>query len=206
MFFKNASELDIWYFDNVIAYPRIERADWNLDGMDENGKDLQIQRAVRRGMAVHWEYAKSLAPSILLMGNTDSDLSLPEFAGRLHGAFLEGLMGHTWSIEHSAGWGKMMDRYHNVFANLIAPKLVGFNVAGRVDNYRFFRYAFTSCLLDNGHFSYTDEKVGYSSVPWFDEYDAKLGLAIDPPQLAAWQSHVYPASVREGHGAGESHR
>ena len=46
--------------------------------------------------------------------------------------------------------------------NLLAPKWVGFNIAGRHDDYRFFRYGFTSCLLGDGYFSFTDDKAGYS--------------------------------------------
>ena len=42
------------------------------------------------------------------MGNTDGDLSEPEYAGQLEGAFLEGLMGKSWSIETWGGWSKVM--------------------------------------------------------------------------------------------------
>lgn len=191
LFFGPTPEFDIWYFDNVMSFQRIEKADWDLDGQDETGKDQRIQAAFQHGMASHWDHARKLAPKLLLMGNTDNDLSSPAYMNQLQGAFLEGLMGHSWSLEHGAGWGKMMDRYHSVFANLAAPRLVGFNVSGQVDNYQFFRYAYTSCLLDDGYFSYTDEKVGYSSVPWFDEYDVKLGKAVDPPQLRPWRDGVY---------------
>jgi hypothetical protein len=92
----------------------------------------------------------------------------------------------------------MMALYHGVFPNLAAPAIVGFNVSGKVDDYRFFRYAYTSCLMDDGYFSYTDEAAGYSSVPWFDEYDIQLGHAVDAPQHNPWKKGVYRRVFEHG--------
>ena len=69
--------------------------------------------------------------------------------------------------------------------------MVVFNVWGTPTNYRFFRFAFTSSLLDYGYFSFTDVAKPYSSVPWFDEYNVKLGKAIDAPQLTPKTNGVY---------------
>jgi putative glycosyl hydrolase-like family 15 (GHL15) protein len=77
-----------------------------------------------------------------------------------------------------------------VMQNTRAPKIVAFNVQGPVD-YRVFRYAYTSCLLDDGYFSFNDKVVMYSSVPWFDEYDFKLGEALSGPPAAAWSQGVW---------------
>jgi hypothetical protein len=85
----------------------------------------------------------------------------------------------------------MMQRYFAVAANLRAPALVGFNVSGAVEDYRFFRYAFTSCRLADAHFSFTDITVGHSSVPWFDEYEVAFGAPKDPPSLLPWSNGVY---------------
>ena len=63
----------------------------------------------------------------------------------------------------------MMQRYHTVMTNTRAPHLVGFNVHGQTNDYRFFRYAYTSCLLEDGCFCFTDAKKEYSSVAWFDD-------------------------------------
>jgi len=198
VFFNPVPEFDIWYFDNVFTKPRIRNADWDLDGRDDSSDDVRVGAAVRRGQVSEWSRARQLAPATLLMGNADNDLSAPEFRGRLQGVFLEGMMGKSWSPERRLGWQKMMESYHTVFNNLAPPKLVGFNVAGKPDDYRFFRYAFTSCLLDDGYFSFTDEKVGYSSVPWFDEYDFKLGKAISPPQTKPWRDAVYRRDFEHG--------
>lgn len=198
LFFGSVPEFGIWYFDNVMSNQRVKRADWDLDGRDDSGDDPRIQAAFRRGEAAEWEEARRLAPYVILMGNTDNDLSYPEYRNKLQGAFLEGLMGQSWSIERWGGWQKMMERYQNVFNNLLPPKIVGFNVSGRVDDYKFFRYAYTSCLMNNGYFSFTDSAKSYSSVPWFDEYDAKLGVAVDGPQTSAWRSELYRRRFEKG--------
>jgi len=142
-------------------------------------------------MAAEWQRARELHATIARMGNTDSDLSQTEYAGKLEGGFLEGLMGKSWSIETWSTWAAAMTRYHTVVRNTAAPKLVVLNAQGRVDNYQFMRYALASALMDDGYFCYTDTARGYSSVPWFDEYDAALGVAVDTPQTQAWQNGVF---------------
>jgi hypothetical protein len=189
-FFERVPELDIWYFDNVMIRSRIGAADWRGDGRDVSGRDPEVASAFREAMAAEWATAHQLMPNLTLMGNADNDLSAPEYKDRLQGAFLEGLMGASYSIERQ-GWRAMMDAYLGVFANLLPPKLVGFNVHGRPDDYRFFRYAFASCLLGDGYFSFTESKAGYSSVAWFDEYDQRIGKALEPPPRAAWRDGVW---------------
>lgn len=198
LFFEPVPEIGIWYFDNVMRKQRIKTADWDLDGKDDSGDDPRIQAAFRRGEAEEWDAARKLAPKAILMGNTDNDLSFPEYRNKLQGAFLEGLIGRSWSLERTAGWQKMMEHYHSVFENLLPPKIVGFNVAGSIDDYRFFRYAYSSCLMNNGYFSFTDSHKGYSSVPWFDEYNAKLGTAVDGPQTSPWHNGIYRRRFDKG--------
>lgn len=189
-YFAPIPELDVWYFDGVMKYSRIAQADWRREGANVSSQAPEIAEAYRRGHVAHWAVAESLAPTVLTIGNVDNDLSYPEYQGRLQAAFLESLMGKSWSIEQR-GWTTMMQRYFTVAANLRAPALVGFNVFGAVNDYRLFRYAFTSCRLGNAHFSYTDAAVGYSSVPWFDEYEVAFGAAKDPPSLLPWSNGVY---------------
>ena len=152
----------------------------------------------RRGQAAHWQAIRKVSPGTLLMGNADSDLSQPEYRNQLDGVFLEGLMGKSWSLERTAGWAAMMKRYFDVKANLRPPAIVGFNVAGELNDYRLMRYALGSCLLGDGYFSYTDDRAGYSSVAWFDEYDVRLGKAVDPPQTQAWSNGVYRRRYEHG--------
>jgi hypothetical protein len=198
VYFKPVPEFDIWYFDNVMSHQRIAFADWKKEGKNQSGDNPQIQQAFRLAQATHWKQAQRLAPERIRIGNADNDLSFPEYKGRLQGVFLEGLMGHSWSLYSREGWQGMMARYHKVYDNLATPRIVGFNVAGNPRDYRFLRFSLSSCLMNNGYFSFTDEAKGYSSVPWFDEYDVRLGKAIDPPQAKAWRDGVYRRRFENG--------
>src|SRR5262249_54173450 len=147
VFFRRVPEFDIVYFDGVMQQPRV-KADWDSDGQDDDPADPRILAAHYAGHAAQWEHVRKLQPRSLLMGNTaGADLSNAEWRARLDGAFLEGLMGLDWSIETRAGWPQMMAFYRLVTANLRGPRLVGFNVHGNPADYRFFRYAYASCLL-----------------------------------------------------------
>jgi len=198
VYFAPVPEFDIWYFDNVMSHPRIAAADWKRSGSDQSGTDRDIQRAFRRAQAAHWRAARKLAPHMLFIGNPDNDLSYPEYRQRLQGAFLEGLIGEEWSLYAQHGWDAMMERYHAVFAHLAPPRIVAFHAIGAADDYRLLRFALGSALMDDGYFSYTDRARGYSSVPWFDEYDADLGRPRDPPQRKPWQDGVYRRRFEHG--------
>jgi hypothetical protein len=150
------------------------------------------------GHVEHWNRIRKLQPKALLIGNADNDLGNAQWRDQLDGAFLEGLMGQNWSIERREGWGRMMERYRAVTQNTRQPKIVAFNVAGALDDYRLFRYAYASCLLDDGYFSYTDKARGYSSAPWFDEYDLKLGNALSPPPATAWKAGIWRRDFQKG--------
>ena len=196
-FWREVPEFDIVYLDNVMVRSRV-KADWNFDGKDDDAGDPDILAAHRAGHLAYWRRMRELLPTALLIGNTDGDLADPDWRNQLDGAFLEGLMGESWSIEGWGGWAAMMARYRAVLANTRPPRIVGFNVSGTADDYRFFRYAFTSCLLDDGYFSFTDRTQGYSSVPWFDEYDHRLGHALSPPPTAPWGERVWRRDFEHG--------
>jgi hypothetical protein len=196
--FEPVPEFDIWYFDNVMSHQRIAHADWKREGRDQAGSDPAIRQAFREAQARHWRQARLLAPRAIFMGNADNDLSWPEYRGRLQGVFLEGLMGYDWALYEKQGWDLMMRRYHDVFSHLAAPRMVGFNVAGRIDDYRLLRFALASCLMNDGYFSYTDAADVYGSVPWFDEYDVRLGRPLDPPQTTAWKDGVFRRRFENG--------
>lgn len=197
VFFRNVPELRIWYADNVMHRPRV-RADWDDDGIDEDTDDPRTLSAWRRGYQIWWASIRALHPGVWIIGNADSDLSEPEFTGQLDGAFLEGLMGKSWSLERRRGWAAMMKRYRDVERNLRAPRIVGFNVWGNPADLRFFRYALASCLMGDGYFNFTDEMRGYSSVPWFDEYDVKLGKALGPWVEKPWRDGVWRRDFEGG--------
>lgn len=196
VFFRDIPELDIMFVDNV-QNPRVA-ADWNRDGVDEPLDSPSVLAANRAGHVAEWNRARQLLPKILLVGNTDNDLGNPQWKGQLDGGLLEGIMGENWSIETRERWSAAMARYRAVMRNTRGPKIVGFNVHGSPFDYRFFRYAYASCLLDDGYFSFTDKAVMYSSVPWFDEYDFRLGRALSGPPATAWNQGVWRRDFENG--------
>jgi hypothetical protein len=196
VFFRDIPEFDIMFLDNV-QDPRVA-ADWNRDGANEALKSPSVLVANYAGHVAEWTRVRQLLPKILLIGNIDNDLGNPEWKAQLDGGLLEGIMGETWSIETRAGWSAAMARYRAVMRNTRGPKIVGFNVHGSPVDYRFFRYAFTSCLLDDGYFSFSDKAAMYSSVPWFDEYNFKLGRALSGPPPGAWSQGVWRRDFQNG--------
>lgn len=197
VFFGPVPEFDLWYVDNVMHRPRV-RADWDGDGVDDDPNHPVTLRTWREGYRTHWDAIRSFRPGVLVMGNADSDLGEAEFRGQLGGAFLEALMGKDWSIERQQGWDAMMRRYRAALANTTAPNIVGFGVYGDPTDFRWFRYAYTSCLLDDGYFAFTDVRAGYSSVAWFDEYEIKLGRAVSAPPATPWREGVWRRDYERG--------
>lgn len=198
IFFSPVPEFDIWFLDNVNDKPSVKTADWDRDGVNDKSEDARIQTAHRFSHVSEWDAIRRIRPNIILMANASSDLGNPEYRNRLNGAFLEALMGKAWSIETNYGWDKMMQRYWSVIDNVSAPGIVGFNVWGSVRDFRKLRYGLTSCLLDNGYFSFTDSDLGYSSVPWFDEYAVDLGNPIDQPARRPWHDGIYRRKFEKG--------
>lgn len=197
VFYQPVPEFDFWYTDNVMRRPRV-RADWDGDRRNDDPDSPRTLKLWREGYSAWWSRIRELTPNKWIMGNADGDLSETEFQGRLEGAFQEALMGKSWSIESRQGWEAMMARYRAVKKNLGEPHIVGFNVWGNPKDYRFFRYAFTSCLLDDGYFSFTDETRGYSTVPWFDEYEVELGRPTSVPPLKPWRNGVWRRDFEYG--------
>lgn len=196
-FFRTVPEFDIWYFDNALSRSPVKVADWDGDGKDDSRDDPRIAAAYRRGQVAHWEAARRLHPTALFIGNSD-DISSSEFSGKLQGIFLEALIGASWSTEAQKGWEAMMARYRMALQHTASPHIIGFNVHGKKADYQRMRYGLASCLLDDGYFSCTDESVVYGSVPWFDEYDVRLGAPIDPPQEQVWSNGVYRRRFERG--------
>jgi hypothetical protein len=196
-YFRDVPGFDLVFLDNVMRPLRV-RGDWDGDGADDDPKDAKVLQAHYAGHRAHWRRLRELMPGKALLANVDHELSNPEWRGALEGAFLEGLMGERWSIESWGGWEAMMRRYRAVLANTKAPHLVGFNVHGDPKDERFFRYAYASCLLGDGYFSFTDKAAGYSSAPWFKEYEIELGRAVSPPPDAPWRDGVWRRDFERG--------
>jgi len=196
-FFLPVPDFDIWYFDNSLSRPPVKEADWDGDGRDDSRNDSRIAAAYRQGNVAHWEAARRLHPQAIFMGNSD-DVSSLEYSGKLQSVFMEAVIGASWSVERLKGWEAVMERYRSAMEHTAKPHIVGFNVHGKIDDYQRMRYGLTSCLLDDGYFSYTDEHVGYGSVPWFDEYDVDLGMPIELPVNRPRPDGVYSRKFERG--------
>lgn len=114
------------------------------------------------------------------------------------GGVLEAVIGKPYSAETWGGWKAMMREYTTIMQVVSQPKLVIFNQWGDPKDYQSFRYGFTTCLMNDGYYSFTSESAGYYGVVWFDEYDAKLGLPSGGPPISAWQHGVWRRDFTNG--------
>jgi hypothetical protein len=203
---------DLWYSDNNFWRPRVD-ADWNRDGSNDSRDNLAVRKWWRDGQRAYYDEGRRLAPDLLLMVNADSDLDgsvfppgadhFKQYHQAAHGAFLEHTMGKSWSVETWGGWPLLMQWYHHIGTNLLPPAIVLFDVyLPSTTDYQSFRYAFASCLMDDGYFSGSTD---YNQIVWFDEFDLAgtastkwLGRAVDPPPTAAWQNGVYQRRFQKG--------
>ena len=201
-FFRDIPELDIWFIDNWFYKPRVT-ADWNGDGVDDDKDSEIIRQDYRQGFVNGLRRARELAPGRIFMGNVDGDpqmnqglLTEPEYTGQIS-ALYEGAIGKSWSRETWATWKSMMNQYQTTLANA-RDRLLIMTVHGEATDYALMRYGLASCLMDDGYYYYTTFETEYRSALWFDEYDVKLGLAIDPPQFSPWQQGVYRRRFQNG--------
>ena len=190
-YFEPVPEFDFRYFDNVMQKPLVARADWKLTGTDQANTDPAVATAYRRGELATMRKARELAPAHKFQMANIENADDADYSGQWSAAFLEGLIGKSWSIETWAGWEAMMRRYKTVYDNLTGARVVGFNAWGAQGDYRALRYGLASALMGNGYYSHTLNELGYSTVPWFDEYEVPLGAAVDPWPTAAWQNGVW---------------
>lgn len=191
------TDFDFWFMDNSGPQSPVALADWNLDGIPDVSKTPEMAAAWRQGNVDYWNAIKALQPNTMLVANA-VDLTSTEYQQKLNGALMEALMGKSWSYYNYQGWPGIFKRYTSFMNNTKAPHLVGFNVWGKVDDYRFMRFALATCLMNDGYFSYTNVLTGYKTVPWFDEFDADLGAPDEAPPTQAWQNGVWRRAYKNG--------
>lgn len=203
---------DTWYCDNNLWRPRSD-ADWDRNGVNDSRDSIAVRNWFRDGQRAYYDTARAVAPGMLIMVNADSDLdgsvfpanadNFTQYENAAHGAFIERAIGESWSVETWGGWVPMMTWYRHVRTNLLEPKIVMFDakLAGPTD-YRHVRYAFASCLMDDGYFSASTD---YNTIAWFDEFDQSgaastkwLGAPVDAPPNAAWQQGVFRRRFEQG--------
>jgi hypothetical protein len=200
-FYKPNPSIDGFFEDNVFWRPRVD-ADWNRDGVTDSKDSPQSGKWLREALAKRFALLHTLMPGKLMIGNiTDwgnSKSELTEYDQALNGGLIEGIIGKHYSVETWSSWAEMMRWYRKTMAAVAEPKLVAFHQVGSVTDYKTMRYGLASCLLDNGYYAFSDETKGYSGVPWFDEYDFKLGKAVKPPAIVEWQKGVYRRDFENG--------
>jgi hypothetical protein len=197
--YKPSPSIDGFFEDNVFWQPRVS-GDWNLDGTDD--APSAAGKWLRSAYRARFQLLHILMPGKLVIGNIADwgakAADLTELAGTLDGGIIEGLIGPSYAPETWAGWSETLRWYRKTMAAIAAPKLVLFHVLGSATDYQALRYALATCLLDDGYFAFTDKAQGYAGVPWFDEYDAKLGKATAAPPAAAWQKGVWRRDYESG--------
>lgn len=181
------------YIDNVFVQPKAT-GDWNLDGAADNPSDPTVQHWVHLGYNAYFSSLRALMPNAMLIGNIagwgPASADITDYKGKLNGGLIEGLLGFSWSPEAWGGWQEMMSEYRKEINALAAPNLAMFAMVGSPTDYQTMRYALTSCMMDNGYFTFNSSD-SYNDVPWFDEYNANLGAATSSPSTSAWQKGVY---------------
>lgn len=199
IFFSKYPQFDGWYVDITNYKPTVPLADYKRNGVDVANTDEIIKASYRNTQVTGWENFRDLQPSKLVMGNIDHaiDETTPEFVNKLNGAFMESLVGFDWSLMN-AGWNTTMTRYNDTMDNLLPPKLLGFGFRGTANNYQTMRFGLTTCLMNDGYYSYSNIYTGYTEALWFDEYDVKLGYAVDKPQTKSWKKGIYRRNFDNG--------
>ena len=208
---------DVWdamFEDSVYWKPRTPAEGTNVDwsGGKETNRKL-LEAAFRNGHKSYWDELKRLAPGKLIFANHDwyrsekanDGWKLPEYDKQIHGGLLERIMTASDLIQERTPWATAKRYYFNSMKYFKAPKVVMFVAQGEPDNYRFFRYAFATCLLNDGYFEYAPYDYHYGTVEWFDEFDLAgrsdtnwLGRAIDNPPNSTWKSGVWRRDFESG--------
>jgi hypothetical protein len=199
-FGKPNPSLDGIFTDNVFWKPRRD-GDWNLDGKIDSQNDATVQGWYRAGYRLYLDTMKKALPGKMMLANVadwgQSNAVLTEYKGAWNGGVLEHIIGSSWSVE-SQGWPQMMAHYRKTMDALGAPKYGIFEQFGSTTDYQAMRYGFASCAMDDGYYAFNNAAHQNSGVPWFDEFDAKLGAAVSKPQTSAWQSGVYRRDFENG--------
>jgi hypothetical protein len=192
--------LDGFFLDNVFVQPRVD-GDYNLDGSIDSKSNPTVGAWMRQGLREHFLVMNQIMPGKLQLGNVGEwgspQATTTEYQGLLNGGFMEALIGQSYSVETWGGWDAMMAWYRKTMNVLGEPKLGIFHQIGDPNDYRSFRYGFTSSLMDDGYYAFNADDM-YHDVLLFDEYNAQLGNATSAPPTSAWQKGVYRRDFANG--------
>ncbi len=186
--------LDYIYIDQVNDAPWVV-ADYMQNGTNLPKNDPVLGTEYRKGQVAYANALRSLNPGKMLLPNAGS-LATPEFNNQFEGAFMECLIGKSWSLETWGGWAAAMNRYRSEMAQTKAPHDVVFQACGATADPALARYGLASTLLHDGYFAYTVN--GQAAPPWFDEYDARIGTPLEAPPTAATASGIWARKYTNG--------
>jgi hypothetical protein len=194
-------DIDGLFMDNVFTEPRVA-GDWYGNGSVLKPSDPEAQAALQAGYERWFSLARELMPGKYQIGNLatwgEKGPAPPGYLDMVDGGVLEAMIGERYSIERWGGWQSMMRQYDYVMSVIRSPRLLIFNQWGNPEDYQAFRYGFASCLMNDGYYSFTAQGKGYRGVVWFDEYNAKLGQATEPPPTSAWRNGVWRRDFTHG--------
>jgi hypothetical protein len=192
--FGGIEGLDYIYIDQVNPTPWVA-ADYLHTGRNQAIDDPVLDRAYRRGMVDYWTSLRALNPDKKLIVNAGT-LSTVEFDRQVEGAIMECQIGKDWSYETQMGWGAALQRYRAEMAETRAPHDVIYQVCGPTADPALMRYGLATAMLDDGYFAFTL----YADVapPWFDEYDAPIGVPIENPPTAPTPSGIWVRHYANG--------
>lgn len=192
----NKARFDYVFIDNFWYMPRVT-ADYRRNSTNQSPGDSTIQSAWRAGLASYVNHVRGSSSSQRVMGNINSDLSQSSHVNLLDGALIEGAIGKSWSRETWAGWKSAYDRYRTAIRNTRSPKDVIFQTFANPTDYKMVRYGLASAMMDNGWFMYIP-LTGTMQPKWFDEFDARIGTAVEAPPTAPTQNGIYKRRYSNG--------
>jgi hypothetical protein len=194
--FKEATSVDYVFIDNFWHLTRND-ADWKRMGVDLPKGGTEASAIFRKGMANYVSTVRAATPRMKVIGNINHDLNFPEYDNVLDGAFIEGMMGKSWSRETWAGWDSMMSIYRGALARTRVDGTVFFNAFASPTDYKTIRYGLASALMENGYFLHIPLS-GTMQPSWVDDYGAQIGEAAEAPPTAAKQNGIWMRRYTNG--------
>jgi hypothetical protein len=193
-------------YSDVMTTRAIETADWNGDGKDDVKDSEVAKQAVWEGHVAYMNKWAKLRPNFIRCANVadwyhpNPERAVPKsYEQLIECGLIEGVIGHTWSIEGWGGWNAMMNRYRGVISALRLPKIAILNVRAAATDYQTVRYGLASALMDNGYYAVDPAgEPDFSWQYWYDEFDIDLGYPVEAPQRSPWSNGVYRREFDNG--------
>lgn len=194
-FFANCDGFDYVFLDNFndlrddiindAAFPgQRGKGDWKRTGTLQNRTDNDIALAHRAGYvsvaATHRvrSFNRAKSPNLKVMGNCESTFANPGWENTIEAAMCEGLIGASYSQATTA---LQLAQHDMIRARLMAPAQILINGQGSsTTNYQDFRKAFCTALMRPTSYFFYSHGGTYDNYTWYNEYDARLGSAIEP--------------------------